>query len=362
MGRKEGSKARLFPVHTLDQALVIVQAIADKGAGQTMDRLLVADAIGRTPNSSAFRRLLSSSLRYELTTGTEKADYITPTPLGLKIAKPISEEERRQGLVEASLKPELMGKILRHFNRNKLPDTSFLKNTLEKAFAVAPAHSGELAKLLVANAKFCSILQSIAGGNYIRIDAQPPTASAQEQQAAEAAAEAAEGGAEAESPRVEPDRTTPPVAPQPDKPKQIFVAHGKNQKPLQDLKKVLDQFKIPYKVAADEPHAGRPISNKVAELMRGCSAGIFIFTRDEKFQREDGEEVWRPSENVVYELGAASILWENKIIILKEKGVNFPSDFSDLGYITFEDGKIATKALDLLRELVALEFVKVQAT
>ena len=67
-----------------------------------------------------------------------------------------------------------------------------------------------------------------------------------------------------------------------------------------------------------------------------CSSGIFIFTADERFVRElasgETEEVWRPSENVVFELGAASILYENRIVIFKEKGVTFPSDFSDLGY------------------------------
>ncbi len=72
-------------------------------------------------------------------------------------------------------------------------------------------------------------------------------------------------------------------------------------------------------------------------------------------------QVWRPSENVVYELGAASKLWERRIIILREEGVNFPSDFKDLGYITFDGDDIATKALDLLRELDQLGLVRVQA-
>ncbi len=100
--------------------------------------------------------------------------------------------------------------------------------------------------------------------------------------------------------------------------------------------------------------------------MKECGAGIFIFTRDELFYREDEngdrEEVWRPSENVIYELGAASVQWERKIIILREDGVNFPSDFSDLGYITFADGELATKALEILKELVGLELVRIQTT
>ena len=128
--------------------------------------------------------------------------------------------------------------------------------------------------------------------------------------------------------------TTSQPAEQSAGPKQIFVAHGKNHKPLEDLKKILDQFKIPYKVAVDEPNVGRPISGKVAQLMRECSAGIFIFTGDEKFQDAAGNDIYRPSENVVYELGAASVLWESKIIILKQKDVTFPSDYKTSGTLS----------------------------
>ena len=98
--------------------------------------------------------------------------------------------------------------------------------------------------------------------------------------------------------------------------------------------------------------------------MHECSAGIFIFTKDEKFLRETSvgqEEVWRPSENVVYELGVANILWDRKIIIVREEGVNFPTDFSDLGYITFKDGEIASKALETVKELIALDLIRVTA-
>lgn len=367
MSRTTGSKTRPFPAHSLEQALVIIQGIVDKGAGQPMDRLLVAQAIGRTPSSSEYRRLLSSSVRYDLTTGTEKADYIAPNELGLRIAKPQDLEEKAKGLVEASLKPDLMGKVLRHFNKNKLPDTQFLKNTLEKTFKVDPSLSDELAGLLIENAKFCGILQNISGSSYIRIeDPTPPSEPGASEENSEPKPEGPVVDLNALQGSLSNEQLPSPDKPaEPDKPRKIFIAHGKNRKPVEALKKILEQFKIPYTVAVDEPHQGRPISKKVAQLMDDCSAGMFIFTKDERFLREDEEgnheEVWRPSENLVYELGAASILWEQKIIILKENGVNFPSDFSDLGYITFEGDGIENKALDLLKELVALGLVKVQA-
>jgi hypothetical protein len=124
----------------------------------------------------------------------------------------------------------------------------------------------------------------------------------------------------------------------------IFIAHGKNKKPVEQLKKILDQFKIPYKVAVEEPNLGRPIGAKVKETMALCNCAILVFTADEEFKSAQGQTIWRPSENVVYELGASGYLYDNRLVIMKEEEVSFPSNFRDLGYISFakDNLKIST--------------------
>lgn len=144
-------------------------------------------------------------------------------------------------------------------------------------------------------------------------------------------------------------------------PKQIFVAHGKNTKPLEQLKTILDQFQVPYKVAIDEPNQGRPISQKVSELMHECSSAIFIFTKDEETHDLEGNKVYRPSDNVVYELGAASAMFGKKIVIFKENEVSFGSDFKDLGYISFDTDQLGAKSMELMKELVGFGLLKVSA-
>jgi predicted nucleotide-binding protein len=144
----------------------------------------------------------------------------------------------------------------------------------------------------------------------------------------------------------------------------IFLAHGKKKQALEQLEKILRQFNIPFKVATDEPNLGRPISGKVRETMHQCNCAILIFTADEKFYRKNQqgqeEEVWRPSENVVHELGACGYLYENRIVIIKEDTVNFPSNFRDLGYISFSsDAGLEAKAMDILKELIGFGIVKV---
>jgi predicted nucleotide-binding protein len=139
----------------------------------------------------------------------------------------------------------------------------------------------------------------------------------------------------------------------------IFIAHGRNKKPLEQLKKILDQFKVPYRVAVEEPNLGRPISSKVRETMEACNCAVLIFTADEEFRDTAGSEIWRPSENVIYELGASGYLYGNRIVIMKESGVQFPSNFRDLGYISFDKDQLEAKAMDILKELIGFGIVKV---
>jgi len=139
----------------------------------------------------------------------------------------------------------------------------------------------------------------------------------------------------------------------------IFIAHGKNKKPMEQLKKVLDQFHIPYKVAVEEPNLGRPISSKVRDIMKSCNCAILIFSADEEFKDKDGNTIWRPSENVIYELGATAFLYDNRIVIMKEEGVTFPTNFRDIGYISFDKDQLDAKALDIIREMIGFGIVKV---
>jgi predicted nucleotide-binding protein len=366
-----GSVLRPFPAHSLEKALIIINAIVDKGGSKQMDRLLVADAIGRTPSSSEYKRLLSSSRAYGLTTGTEKADYVAPTELGLKIAKPMRPEEALHGKVAACLNVEVLAKVWRQFNKQKLPDAKFLKNTLERTYGLESEQADEFAALIVDNAKYCGILQDISGSKYIRME-EPSLAAVTDSRGEQIPAndvDEDDGNDNVTTFESAPQFSSPPSTPPPaavvEKKPKLFLAHGKNTKPLEELKKILDGFGIQYVVAVDEPHAGRPISSKVAQLMNECTAGIFIFTKDELFFRQQpkGEmtETWRPSENVIYELGAAGILWEKKIIILREDGVNFPSDFSDLGYITFKEGDISAKAMEIMKELITFKLLILKA-
>lgn len=162
-----------------------------------------------------------------------------------------------------------------------------------------------------------------------------------------------------EEPSTPEDRSTQATTPAQLLGQSIFIAHGKDKKPLEQLKKILDQFRIPYRVAVEEPSLGRPISGKVRDIMKACNCAILIFSADEEFKDKDGNAIWRPSENVVHELGATAFLYDNRIVIMKEEGVKFPTNFRDIGYISYDKDQLDAKALDILKELIGFGIVKV---
>ena len=364
MPRPKGRPNRPFPILRLDVALEVGQAIKENNAGKPMNRLLLAEAMKYSPSSSGFRDRIASSSKFELTSGNYHSETISLTQVGVAACSPRNHQERVEAHKEAFLAIPIFKSLLDHYANARLPEGDFLKNVLEREpFGIDPAWSTGVAEAFRTDAEFVGYLREIGGAAHIVIDsslAKPdpalvdsrPSGSSVDETVESQEEDVAEAGAAAPLPEP-PASSDGRVLPM-----QLFIAHGRSRKPLEQLKRILNDWQVPFLVAVDEPNAGRPISKKVAETMRQCSAGVFIFTGDEELADEHGEIVLRPSQNVVYELGAASLLYGRKIVVLKEVGVNFPSDFSDLGWIEFEKDALEAKALDLLRELIALKAVR----
>jgi predicted nucleotide-binding protein len=346
-----------LPAVNLATARRVAEGLYDQFAGKSAAPHDLALALDISPTSSAWRVLTGAAVAYGLTQGAYNAQSISLTELGRRITAPTEEGDDHRALGEAALKPRVLREFFLKYDRAKFPRDDIAKNVLT-SFGVPKDRVDRALEIVKDNGRLIGAIRDTKTGPFVALStggaASPPAAPEADTEDRDPNVGIVSG------PAVDGHSAAAPPS-NDGQPKQIFVAHGKNHKPLEDLKKILDQFKIPYKVAVDEPNVGRPISGKVAQLMRECSAGIFIFTGDEKFQDATGNEIYRPSENVVYELGAASVLWENKIIILKQKDVTFPSDYKDLGYIEFEENGLAVHALDLLKELIGLQFVRVQA-
>lgn len=152
--------------------------------------------------------------------------------------------------------------------------------------------------------------------------------------------------------------TPPPTSEKRKRPNKLFIGRGRNKKPLEQLTKILRDLGIPYLVAEDEANVGRPISKKVRDTIDQCGAAILIFNADIEHFDKDQNSIWHSSENVSHELGAAAVMYDDHVILFKEKSVDLASNFSGIGYIPFEKDHLDAEMSALLRELVALKFLK----
>jgi hypothetical protein len=351
---KKKTSSVFFPRNSLQDALIVPRAIWDNNAGQPFAIGDLASKVGYSPTSSTVRELLRSSQRYGLTEGSWQQDItktIALSTLGSSIVAPTKDDNVNDSMRQALERPELFHEFISSINGKVIPPPDVFKSTLMKTFHLSKQDAEACFDILTKNIQELNLAQDLSGKMYLRLDRLSTVVPA-----------VPTVGATEETEETVPVPQAMEVPTELILPKQIFVAHGKNSGPLEQLEKILMKFKVAHKVAVEEPNSGRPISQKVAQLMKECSSGIFIFTADEETTDSRGNKVFRPSDNVVYELGAASVLYGNKIVIFKEEGVSFASDFRDFGYIGFEKDKLDAKAADLMLELIDLGFMQLTPT
>lgn len=354
-----------IPSFSLEKARRVPQSLADSYGSGPARPLDVASALELTPASSHFRVLCGAAMGYGLTDGGPNAPSIALTKLGARVVTPTEVDDDRRALREAALKPTVAQQFYNKYDGSQVPPKHIGQNVLA-TFGVPTDRTSGVFDLLIENAHYVGFLKSIKDKNYIDLGgtvASPESPSAEEG--------SLDPDLDAELDDITPDASpTLPVSPShsPSSPatsargqhrNAIFVGHGGNKKPMEQLLKILNEYGIPHKEALDEPNRARPIPQKVAETMRECGAAILVFTADKEYFDGERNSIWRPSENVSHELGAASVLYGERIVVFKEKGVDLPSNFSSVGYIEFEKDKLSDKGIELFRELVSMRILSI---
>jgi hypothetical protein len=350
------------PRASLKEALRIPKALAEQYGKHPATPVDVGAAIGIRPTSGGFRDLAGSSIAYGMTEGGYNADLIALTDLGKRIVAPMEEGDDRKAMQEAFLNPRVVNQFLKRYDGSPFPIDQIAKNVLE-GMGVPSDRAADALVMIKTTSEELGFLVDINGKKYVQLKGASATRVGSTSNGPSATAGEEETITETHTTTSEESKLPPPPPADLDqRPKPIFIAHGKKKGPLDKLEKVLNGFKIPFKVAISEPNLGRPIPRKVKETMSQCGSGILIFTKDESFKDSDGNDVWRPSENVVFELGAASFAYEDRVVILKEKGLTFPTDFQSVGNIEFEEDRIEGKTAELLHELIGFGLLKVTTT
>ncbi len=338
--RTRTRNVRPYPQDTLEEAVKIAKAIYDQNDGRPMDRLMLAKAILRTPASSAFRSLVTSSSKYGLIDGNYNAPRIELTALGEAIAGAKDKEEHDKALVEAAQKPEIFNKFYQALDQKKLPEDKFAENMLRREFGVVPELTQECFSVSKANAEFIGIITEISGVKYISLGNAVSPQRIGKQSSAMLSSDNADTPVIAEdSPFVD------AKASQPVKPKEIrvFLSHSKNKRILEQVKTMLAFGKYEYEVAEEIETTAIPVPNKIQEAMKRCSAAIVIISADEK-ELQGSTERYGINQNVLIEIGAAFVLYDRIVVLVVDKRVDLPSNLQGLYRCDYQGDELSWDA------------------
>jgi predicted nucleotide-binding protein len=328
-----------FPKYTLEETLRVAKALEDKNGGQPLPPLETASAIDMSPGSSEFRVVLSSSIKYGLTSGSFNSDQVQLEEQGRNIVEATSDESNRNALVQAALTPSTFKAIYQHFKGKKLPEPSFFENTIVREFDVPREHAKRCAEIFAQNAEFVGLIRTLPSGRWL---STAPLGQPEDEEEAEAVAE------QEKDKQIE---ASPPLAagkiqaklPDSVRPR-VFIAHGKTPQVVAQLKDVLTFGNFEPVVAEDFETTAKPVPDKVLDLMRGCSAGIIHVASEDELLDKAGTIHHRLNENVLIEIGASMALYGRKFILLVQKGLHLPSNLGGLYCCFYEGDKLDYEA------------------
>ena len=346
-GRKRTRLVRPYPIHTLEDALKIAAAIQESNAGLPFDRILLARSLGTTPASSGYTMKLNSSAKYGLSQGGYNDERISITVRGEAIVTPKGDNEYRTALVQAATQPDLFGQFYRMLEGKRLPEDAYAGNMLQRELGVRPDLTAECLAILKANGIYVGILTEHSDGLHVDL-----TAPAGPVLQAEGVTREAASGAPADTyPQITPGGEASPGG-------RIFLGHSGDSEAVQLIKATLDEFGIPYGAAEADAGDVQPVPSQVSEEMRRCTAAVLVFTGDDKPQ---GKGRKTAEDKVLYQLGAASVLYGDRVVIFSEAGSQVTANVSVLSNVVFDRDRPEEAGLALIRELHKAGVIKVSA-
>ena len=326
---------RPYPTHSLQDTLAAAEAIRAENGGQPLAPDRLAQAMGTTRGSSAFRMKLTSSVKYGLTEGGVNDDAISLTPLGESAVSPRSEEERRSALLEAACAPEVFGGFYERLDGQPLPRDDFSRNVLEREWDIDPSISAECIDLIRANGAFVGILAADTSGA-LSVDLSGAAAATEPQPAVQ---EQSPAGREVERPCAEPEPGREAV---PSPPGRVYLGYQDETEVVEFVKELLQEFGIPYCSVDEEQDDQQPVSSRVSEAMKSCNSAILVLTA-------------RPAgtgpDRMLFHVGAASALYSKKVVVLSENDTQAYSPFAGLETIDYSPDRPEEVGLALLMSL-----------
>ncbi|MDT8781765.1 MAG: nucleotide-binding protein [Candidatus Bathyarchaeota archaeon] len=134
--------------------------------------------------------------------------------------------------------------------------------------------------------------------------------------------------------------------------KEVFITHGKDLKPLNELKQMITDFGLTPVVLSEQPSKGRTVMEKL-EAYSDVGFVFVVLTPDDLGGYVELGSKWsrpqrlrkflktahnRPRQNVILEFGFfVGKLGRDRIACLLKKPVEQPSDMQGIVYLSFKE-------------------------
>ncbi len=323
-----------MPQRTLREALAVARALKDNYGGQPTPPQQVAMALSIAPTSSNWRVLSGAAVAYGLTEGGFGADKIALTPLGRRATAPTEEGDDVKALAEAALRPTVCKAFFEKYNKNKFPPDHIAKNVLQENFRVPQELAAAALEILKDNGTFVGFIHNTRTGPFVALDDLQP--------APVAIPSEAEPDLDSNTePQQDLDESMVPVglARRPaSKDFKVFISHSKNLAVVDQVKDVLALYDIDYEVAVEEETTAIPVPQKILASMRRCQAAVMVVTADEQNKTDTGFAI---NTNVLIAIGAAFVLYDQKVVLLWDKRLKVPSNVQGLYRCEFEGSELS---------------------
>lgn len=157
-----------FPTGTFQDALEFATSIQTHGSGQPIRRLTLFDTLGKSPESSSSRQLITAANKYNLVVGGYQAETLELTDEG-KLATDEDADPREQARARVKLaiqQIEPFNAVYERYAGNKMPVRAVLIDAMKEA-AVPRELCEQAVDTFTVNAQFVGILRTLSGAERI---------------------------------------------------------------------------------------------------------------------------------------------------------------------------------------------------
>ncbi len=134
-----------------------------------------------------------------------------------------------------------------------------------------------------------------------------------------------------------------------------FIAHEGETRALTMIKEFLEALGIQYFIAESKASDGRSIEKQVDWAQSKADFAICLATKGKAINKKTGKHYMAP--NIIDELGRARQVFENKIILLMQKGVEPHTNIKEIVHETFITTNMEKAFIKIIKELKNWDFL-----